>query len=687
MVAQEPTRYLIEDLREDSEVIRMLREKFAQYTNSMRILTCFELLQTPTMELSDGSWKRTGRKEMMVPDSSACLNFTNEDRIQVYANHSMIAKLSDGKGSEYHSIKDALVTHVEMAPLAVQRRLLKRECATVLSDVYSNAKFCYEIIKQKGIGAKEVAKHMADELSFLEAFGAFLVDEELGKILENPNLRKIIPQQIRDLLHQLKDAFSPFTRLAALYYEPYRRAIETKTHLNPPSQEVRTSSLSQDLLQDPELTGNLFREDSIGAVLRLCQKSTSKLLEKMSIVTLYTMRFDTLRELTNFQSRDEFRKTGLATVLERQHVVQSEGLSKPQSLQGRLKGIELQNDHPELELMQFYRPGEVTAEIVIVEYRYYEPQLLSERPGLKLTREESNQLGHGENVKETMINLADLHRRLSLDKGDAATNVKHPRALNVFHCLGFLEEPKLDRFAFVFKFPAELPLTSLTSLFSLSTYIDNFESLDAPKPKKGLPLEQKFALAIDFCQAVLNIHICGWVHKSIRSANIILGPSDPLVPQDASSSGNHYIPYLKGFEFSRPHQGKSSGRPGLDLRDNLYRHPARQGSPTEYFTKAHDLYAVGVVLLEIGLWRTVASIFKKHITQAEQGLPYPNKEDVKSMLMSLAQTHLPPAMGTKYSTAVQQCISGLDPVETTKQMSQELAFRHILDLLEAGAEF
>ena len=36
------------------------------------------------------------------------------------------------------------------------------------------------------------------------------------------------------------------------------------------------------------------------------------------------------------------------------------------------------------------------------------------------------------------------------------------------------------------------------------------------------------------------------------------------------------------------------------LSRNVYRHPHRQQSPTEVFNKIHDIYALGVVLLEIG---------------------------------------------------------------------------------------
>lgn len=698
MVAEEPTKFLIEDLRENSEVIRSLRENFAKYTKSMKILTCYELLGTPTMELVNRKWGRTGRPEMMVNESSACLDLPNEHRIPIYANHSMIAKLSDDTGSEYHRIKDNLVSHVEIAPAAVQRQLLKRECVTVLSEVYASARYCYAMIKERGFGAKSLAKHMADELSFLDAFGAFLVDEELCKILDEPTLSTKIPRQIRDLLHHLKDTFSPFTRLAALYYEPYRKAIQSKTYLGPSPQEGKSSAeqrinfLSEESLQDPEVTGSLFQEDSLDAVLQLCKKSTSKLLETMSISTLYAMRYDTLEELTNFHSRDEVRKTGLATVMTRQHVVQSESVRKPEPLQGWLEEIQPQNNSPDLRLMRFSRNGEVEAETVIVEYRHYEQEPLSEVPGQRLKPGELAHLGYLENVKRIMVNLAALHQNLSLAQGDASTAMGFSRALNVLHCLGFLEEPKKSRFAFIFKFPTELPFETLTKLYSLSTYIENFESyekLRAPYSRKGLPLEQKFALAIDFCQAVLNIHICGWVHKSIRSSNVILGPSNLDVVQSSSQGRfQRYIPYLKGFDFSRPNQGRSSGRPATDLITNLYRHPARQGIPTETFNKEHDLYAVGVVLLEIGLWRTVTSIFKSPLAQAGQGGQFPNGEGIRDWLMTLAKTNLPPLMGTKYSEAVQKCIGGFGIIDdNTERSGLELAFRQqVLDLLEAGSK-
>jgi hypothetical protein len=55
-----------------------------------------------------------------------------------------------------------------------------------------------------------------------------------------------------------------------------------------------------------------------------------------------------------------------------------------------------------------------------------------------------------------------------------------------------------------------------------------------------------------------------------------------------------------GFEFSRPEFDFSSGRPDKDPARNVYRHPQRQGKPNKPFVKIYDIYALGVVLLEIG---------------------------------------------------------------------------------------
>ena len=39
------------------------------------------------------------------------------------------------------------------------------------------------------------------------------------------------------------------------------------------------------------------------------------------------------------------------------------------------------------------------------------------------------------------------------------------------------------------------------------------------------------------------------------------------------------------------------------LIGNIYRHPGGRGPPKESFSQLHDVCSLGIVLLEIGLWR------------------------------------------------------------------------------------
>lgn len=62
-------------------------------------------------------------------------------------------------------------------------------------------------------------------------------------------------------------------------------------------------------------------------------------------------------------------------------------------------------------------------------------------------------------------------------------------------------------------------------------------------------------------------------------------------------------PLLVGFERFRFDEQRTNIF-GDDLwRNNLYRHPARQGLHLEeIYNMRHDIYSIGVCLLEIGLW-------------------------------------------------------------------------------------
>ena len=110
-------------------------------------------------------------------------------------------------------------------------------------------------------------------------------------------------------------------------------------------------------------------------------------------------------------------------------------------------------------------------------------------------------------------------------------------------------------------------------------------------------------------------------------------------------------PYLTGFDYSRPDvPGEPSGEhPDNDNRAfNLYRHPDCQGPPGHSrYRREHDIYSLGVLLFEIGVWRPLIKYYPVNMTP---------QEFKEILLESCAE--LGPRMGVKYRDVVVRCLTG-----------------------------
>lgn len=108
-------------------------------------------------------------------------------------------------------------------------------------------------------------------------------------------------------------------------------------------------------------------------------------------------------------------------------------------------------------------------------------------------------------------------------------------------------------------------------------------------------------------ESVEKLHAVNWLHKGLRSRNVIFFPP---------YSGDYDLsqPYLSGFDYSRPENADYwSESPPSMVAEDLYRHPAVQGGPREDsrgfgYQKQHDIYALGIILLEISYWKPIYSI-------------------------------------------------------------------------------
>ena len=107
---------------------------------------------------------------------------------------------------------------------------------------------------------------------------------------------------------------------------------------------------------------------------------------------------------------------------------------------------------------------------------------------------------------------------------------------------------------------------------------------------------------------------------------------------------------------------------------NIYRHPQRQGlSPDEDFSMQHDIYSLGIILLEIGMntsftwpkWRDdgcVEWVLNKDIDFMGTGNYHSpiGASSMKRKFVSMARERLPSLMGHKYTQVVISCLTCLD---------------------------
>lgn len=100
-----------------------------------------------------------------------------------------------------------------------------------------------------------------------------------------------------------------------------------------------------------------------------------------------------------------------------------------------------------------------------------------------------------------------------------------------------------------------------------------------------------------------------------------------------------------------------------DREKNLYRHPHRQGlNPEENYTMQHDIYSLGVCLLEIGMWKSFVSYANNSakLSNDLSGAEFDKPVLMKENLVALAKRDLPTRMGERYEEIVVNCLTCLD---------------------------
>lgn len=213
----------------------------------------------------------------------------------------------------------------------------------------------------------------------------------------------------------------------------------------------------------------------------------------------------------------------------------------------------------------------------------------------------------------------------------------NPPEFRIPKCYGYVLQLEQQRFGFVFENPNR---TSGQIPISLRT---RFASDEMPS------LTERVEMAVAIAESVWYLHATNWLHKGLRSDNIVfLDANRPAAPS------------LCGFEYSRPARtGELTERPSFEPRDNFYRHPkAQYDLPTENgreFKKIYDIYSLGVVLLEIGLWAPIETILG--ITVDEHIEASTIRRIRSDLLEGGYLTRLDAQVGRAYAAATRVCLA------------------------------
>ncbi|WEW57839.1 hypothetical protein PRK78_003306 [Emydomyces testavorans] len=189
--------------------------------------------------------------------------------------------------------------------------------------------------------------------------------------------------------------------------------------------------------------------------------------------------------------------------------------------------------------------------------------------------------------------------------------------LGLLKFLGYFVDMTYSRYAFVYQIPTDIsPLSRqlaeptqpkpLVSLLLSST-----DHQDASVPN----LETRFRLAYNLVLAVLHLRSQNIVHGNINSSNVLIFPG-----VEVSNTGN-----VDNFpaDFRRPYltslaqfDSEDRNSPPEPLSSTIYRHSDDRQIIADPSAWAYDLYSLGLVLLEIGLWTPISRLWKMKYNNA-----------------------------------------------------------------------
>jgi hypothetical protein len=241
-------------------------------------------------------------------------------------------------------------------------------------------------------------------------------------------------------------------------------------------------------------------------------------------------------------------------------------------------------------------------------------------------------------------------------------------------CVGYFEDPRQPRFGLVFELPSFVysgasdshkPLEELRPVTLLSVLQTGSKSLHNSNSATP-PLEDRFRLAFTLALTFSKIHGDRFVHSEVNSSNILVFRKNRR--QSANSRALQYAlrsPVICSFDlFSEYDTEPAKTMQAL----NIYRHPEdpkATGDKSREYGPQFDLYSLGLILLEIGLWQPLSDLWKTKYTLA----------DFKQRVEDVYIRRLASKCGTAYMQVVRDCFWAADRIASGAESAQN--FSHV----------
>lgn len=209
-----------------------------------------------------------------------------------------------------------------------------------------------------------------------------------------------------------------------------------------------------------------------------------------------------------------------------------------------------------------------------------------------------------------------------------------------------------------------------------------------------VPLGLRFELARTLLKSVIFLHTSGWLHKNIRPESIIFFPKDqkPLTRKQI----DWLNVFLMGYKYARLHsQTEFDGDDDSDDDGNpmtgiyrgiydlnvprvqeqitldIYQHPTKRTEPHRRYQSAYDMYSLGLVLLEIGLWEPLAKLVPSSH----------NAYEMQRHIQDKLYPRLVGQCGETYADVMRDCLSmERQKSDTDKERQRSLALKMYANL-------